>query len=157
MSPLPIGLYTFWGGYGVGKTTLLKALTNGFRIAGVPAVYRRMTDILNEVKDTYSNDSKQAAQHLIKSYQNYRAVFIDEVDRIYKTNWSLDTTFTLLDDRYSRQETALTVLATNANPDELEEDFPYLASRLREGVVIEIGGADVRPALGLKKQKEMNI
>ena len=154
-SPFPKGMYTFYGDYGVGKTTLLKALVNGFRVAGVAAVYRRMSDILNEVKDTYSNDAKKAATKIIRDYQNFQVVAVDEVDRIYKTEWALDTTFTVMDDRYSRQQKSITILATNASPDELEGDFPYLASRIREGIIIEIGGADVRPALGL--QKEMDV
>jgi DNA replication protein DnaC len=151
-TPFPNGLYTFWGDYGVGKTTLLKSIVNGFRIAGVAAAYRRMSDILSEVKDTYSNDAKKAASKIIHDYQNYQVVAIDEVDRIYKTEWSLDTTFTVMDNRYTRQRQSLTVLATNASPDELEVDFPYLTSRIREGIIIEIGGADVRPALGLQKE-----
>ncbi|GIV86604.1 MAG: hypothetical protein KatS3mg054_0633 [Chloroflexus sp.] len=54
--------------------------------------------------------------------------------------------FRLLDVRYERRDALLTLLALNTNPDKFE--LGYLASRMSGGLVIEVGGADMRAILG---------
>jgi DNA replication protein DnaC len=154
MTPNPAGFFTFWGDYGTGKSTLLKAMTNGFRVANVPAIYIRMADILEEIKATYELENRESGEKILQSYKTCRALFIDEVDRIYPTEWALEKMFVLLDARYSQQSYTLTVMATNANPLELPEKLHYLSSRMTEGTIQHVGGVDVRPAIGLKRQKE---
>ena len=79
---------------------------------------------------------------------------IDEVDRVNTTPWVRETMFRLLDGRYQDQSRTLTLLATNTKPDDLPTDLQYLGSRMSGGIVTQIGGADVRLALGLIKQRE---
>lgn len=154
-TPAPTGFVTLYGDYGVGKTTLLKALVNGFRLAGVVARYARMTDILDEVRATFGNDAKNAAAEVVRLHRDIRVLCVDEVDRVYLTDWAVNVMFALLDDRYTTMGKRLTVMATNSAPDELDPKLEYLASRMQAGVITQVGGADVRPAIGLKNRKDM--
>lgn len=143
-TPSPIGFVTFHGDYGVGKSHLLKAMVNGFRVAGVPATYTRMADLLTMVREGYSDDAKTAAEAILDSYKSFRVLAIDEVDRINWTPWARETVFRLLDTRYVNQNTYLTVLATNLSPDEFPDDLGYLVSRIKGGIPVGVGGRDMR-------------
>ena len=67
----------------------------------------------------------------------------------YATEWACEKLFLLVDTRYQRQDSHLTLFATNDDPrKELPpaEAIGYLFSRMREGDLIELRG-DMRPAL----------
>lgn len=147
LTPRPMGFVTFWGDYGVGKTTLLKGLTNQYRMAGVSSHYTRMSDILDAIRRTYADDVKVAAEQVVKEYRDYQALMIDEVDRIYATEWAKDVMFSLLDYRYVMRNRLLTVMATNQSPDAMPDGLSYLASRMTEGIITHVAGDDVRPAM----------
>ena len=148
-TPYPYGFYTFYGEYGVGKTMLLKAVVNGFRVAEVTAAYTSMADLLAEVREQYGSDAKNAAETLIQDFRAVRVLAIDEIDRVNMTLWATETMFRLLNGRYEAQERMLTVLATNKGPNEMPEQLHYLASRMTEGLVVEVGGVDVRPGVSV--------
>jgi hypothetical protein len=147
LTPEPTGFTTFYGAFGVGKSHLLKSLVNGFRVAGILAVYTRMADILAEVRETFGDQSRDSGEELIQRYGGYPVLAIDEVDRVNLTPWSSETLFRLLDSRYSRRARLLTVLATNADPHQGLGGLEYLASRMKDGTIIEVGGNDMRGVL----------
>lgn len=155
MSPKPIGFYTFWGDFGTGKTTLMMAVINGFRIAGVTAVYRTMADILSEVKESFGENSREAAEEILRRYANYKVLAIDEIDRVHLTSWAQETIFRFIDGRYKSMALNLTMIATNTEPGEMDDEFGYLASRMTAGQIIQLGGVDVRPAIGLQQRKRL--
>jgi DNA replication protein DnaC len=155
MTPSPVGFYTFWGDFGTGKTTLMMAVCNGFRIAGVTAAYRRMADILAEVRESFGDNSREAAEEILRRYANYKVLAIDEIDRVHLTSWSQETVFRFIDGRYQRMQRNLTLLATNTEPDEMSQELGYLSSRMTAGQIIHVGGEDIRPAIGLQQKKEM--
>jgi DNA replication protein DnaC len=143
MTPSPVGFVSFYGGFGTGKTMLLKALVNGFRLAGVAAVYTTLADVLAEVRGMFNNPAQDAAESLIRRYKHHQALMIDEVDRVNLTGWAQETAFRLLDARYQAREYALTLLATNCDPGRMPEGLEYLGSRMAEDMV-EVGGLDMR-------------
>lgn len=139
------GVVTYYGGYGVGKTMLLAALVNGFRDKGLLAVYTTMADMLGRVRETFGENSLEASEELINTYKNVRVLAIDEFDRVNMTPWASETVFRVVDYRYRRSADYLTVFAANADPRQIGGPLAYLASRLTEGQIVEVGGADVRP------------
>lgn len=155
LTPAPYGFVTFWGNYGTGKTTLLKALVNSFRVAGVLSVYIRMADLLASVRDTFGDSARGAAESLIAEYRGVRVLAIDEIDRVNLTSWASETMFRLVDWRYEQQDTILTVAATNTAPELMPREYQYLASRMTGGVVVELAGADVRPSVGMRAEREL--
>lgn len=154
-TPNPSGMITFFGGYGRGKTHLLKSLVNGFRIAGVFATYRKLSDLLADVREGYEDNAREAAEDILMRYKNVRVLAVDEVDRVSWTPWSREATFRLLDRRYEMQRLTLTVLATNADPAQMPTDLEYLGSRMASGIICEVGGIDMRPAAGIQAEREL--
>jgi chromosomal replication initiation ATPase DnaA len=151
----PSGFFTFHGNYGTGKTTLLKAIVNEFRLVGLAASYVRMADLLAEVRSGFDDNATESADQILKRFDLHRVLAVDEVDRVNITPWTREILFRFLDGRYSAQDRHLTLIATNTAPDDLPVDLMYLGSRMNGGIVVEVAGADVRPALGLKQQQEM--
>jgi uncharacterized protein (UPF0212 family) len=143
MTPSPAGFVTFYGGFGVGKSMILKALVNEFRVANVPAVYTTMADILAEARATFGDPTQDAAETLIRRYRHHRALAIDEVDRINLTGWAQETAFRLLDSRYQSREMVLTAVATNSDPANMPAGLEYLGSRMA-GDMVHIAGLDMR-------------
>lgn len=143
LTPAPVGFVSFYGGFGTGKTMVLKALVNGFRLAGIPAVYTTMADILAEARSMFSDPSQDAAEALIRRYRHHRALAIDEIDRINPTGWAQETTFRLMDARYQARDVVLTVLACNSDPANMPAGLEYLGSRMAEDM-IQVAGLDMR-------------
>lgn len=145
----PAGFVTLHGGYGCGKTHLLMSLVNGFRKIGVVSRYAILSDLLADIRKRFG-DERVTAEDVIDATRNIRVLCMDEVDGVNLTSWARETINRLVDARYRARDELLTVFAMNANPDNLPVDLGYLASRIAEGLVIEIPGPDVREALGLK-------
>ncbi len=143
MTPSPTGFVSFYGGFGVGKSFLLKALVNGYRLAGLAAVYTTMAEILAEARSMFGDPSQDAAESLIRRYRHHRALAVDEIDRINLTGWAQETAFRLLDARYQARDTVLTMLATNCDPANMPAGLEYLGSRMAEDMVL-VGGLDMR-------------
>jgi DNA replication protein DnaC len=152
LTPFPSGFVTFWGDYGRGKTMLLQALVNDFCLAKVQAVYAKPAEVLADLKETF-NDKANKTEGLLSSYSTSRVLALDEIDRFYDTPWATDIIFRLLDERYRRRKELLTIMATNRAPDKFDRELEYLASRMKEGMVVHVGGDDVRPGVARKEQR----
>jgi len=150
----PGGFVTFHGGYGVGKTMLLKSLVNGFRLIEVPATYKTMANLLAEIREKFSSDNGLIqVENAIAHYAKARVLAIDEVERVNLTGWAQETIFRLLNDRYEAFS-LLTILATNLDPKSLPDSLQYLASRMSSGLVVEVEGPDMRPLEGLNRWRD---
>jgi len=145
-TPYPVGFVTLYGANGVGKSFLLKILANELRQKNIPVAYRTMGVILAECRSTFDDEAKRSetSDSIINFYSSVRVLLLDEVDRVNPTRWALDTVFQLLDNRYRRMDSRLTVLATNKNPNNMGEDFKYLTSRMNDGLIIPVTGVDMR-------------
>lgn len=150
------GMCTLWGGYGSGKSHLLKAMVNGFCQARVGAQYHVMADLLTDIRERFGGEQGTArAEERIAVFRHVKVLCIDEVERINATEWARETLFRLIDARYNRPD-LLTVLASNIQPEALPSDFGYIASRMSSGAIIEVPGPDVREVLGRMKAKSAN-
>lgn len=149
----PSGFVTFHGGYGVGKTMLLKIIVNEWRRRYVRAKYIRMSGILNSIRDGYS-DAKALSTAIIDKFTGYEVLCVDEIDRVNLTEWAKETMFALLDQRYDNKDTLLTVMATNIDPAKMTGDLGYLSNRMIGGGIVEVGGPSIRPAQ--TPQQEVN-
>jgi DNA replication protein DnaC len=144
------GLYTFWGDFGAGKSLALQIVLNELRAVGVMGCYATMVAILDHLREMYARHEPTDGywQRLLCSH----VLAIDEVTRFHDTGWARERMFELVDMRYRRRETHLTLFATNDDPTRglpTEEALGYLYSRMREGVLVELRG-DVRPAVGAR-------
>jgi chromosomal replication initiation ATPase DnaA len=155
MSKLPNGFVTFWGTFGVGKSLLLKILVNEFRMVGVMAKYISLADLLATAREKFG-ESAGSVESVIDYYRNLLVLAVDEVDRVNLTPWAMETTYRLIDSRFNSRNRLLTVVACNLSPLQMPENLGYLASRMRGGLVVEVGGADLRPAVALNERSDID-
>jgi len=140
--PRVSGMLFLYGPPGVGKSGAAKALIAAALevTPPVPALYTTMTAYLSAVRDSYSGGHDPRPEVREKPL-----LVVDEVDRMSDTSWAREQVFDLLDWRHRNRERMATVLISNATPEMLKErGLAYLTSRLMQGVVVEMGGLDLR-------------
>jgi DNA replication protein DnaC len=139
------GMVTLTGKPGLGKSALLICAVNAAREAGVPAVYTTVTDLLDYLKAAY-NPHREGLDFDDRWDLLVRAdvLALDELDEFNSTPWAMERFLRLIDERWRRMESCLTLLATNSRVNSLPDK---VASRLRDGraVVLEMAGPDMRP------------
>ena len=143
----PEGFYLFYGANGRGKSMLLKAIANGYRLRNIPATYVNLPDLLADIRRNFSKDAAGDAEESLYEYRTRNVLCIDELDKANITDWAYETVFRIINHRHTSKR--LTIFATEKEPDKGN----YFGSRVSSGIVVEIGGDDIRQAEGLRKQK----
>lgn len=145
----PAPLLYLWGGYGNGKTLLLKALVNEFNERGEVAVYAKFSRLLWWMRQVFSENGDR--EGYLGRYERLKSVpvlAVDEFDKANLTAFAQEFQFDFLDERYEAglRGECCTLFASNSPPDELPG---YLLSRVEDGrcLVIENRGKDLRPHL----------
>lgn len=133
MLAAPYGMLTLHGGPGNGKTLVLQALVNEFRQQGKAAIYVRLADLLDHLRDGFDPDVKIDTSRRYQELSQVTLLALDEFDKPRLTDYAREVIFTLVDDRYrygkqSGRVRRHTVIAMNCQPDTLPA---YLISRLR--------------------------
>jgi DNA replication protein DnaC len=146
----PTPLLYLWGGYGNGKTLLLKSLVNEFNEQGRVAVYAKFSRLLWWMRQVFSDNGDR--EGYLGRYERLKRVpvlAVDEFDKANLTAFAQEFQFDFLDERYEAglRGECCTVFASNSPPGELPG---YLLSRVEDGrcLVIENRGKDLRPHLG---------
>lgn len=132
---VPSGMLTLWGGVGNAKTLILQATVNECIQLGVMAVYITMTDLLDHVRDAYSEkDAGEygSASRRLDRFATVPVLAIDELDKVKATDWALERETALIDKRYrlGMSRMAGTLLAMNKDPHTLPE---WIRDRLFDG------------------------
>ncbi len=149
------GMWTFISPFGRGKSGLLIACVNLLNHNGVPALYRTVPLMLEELRNGYRVGNYW---DILDNLITVRVLALDELHRAYDNNrnmglgeeegslsWAAEKLFTVLDERYSHWDERMTLIATNKNFDKTDG---ALASRLWDSLrsrVIHVGGEDLRP------------
>lgn len=144
--PMPKTWALFSGEYGRGKTHILAGLVNACRVAGVYALYSKSETILSELKDTFTEGSTKTTDQVRRKFESVPVLVVDELDRVKWTEWAGEQLFAILNARYDRGRPAW--FASNLGPTALSEKAEPLAalvSRLSAGIMVAVGGADLRP------------
>jgi chromosomal replication initiation ATPase DnaA len=146
------GLLLLYGGYGLGKTLLLKiAVTKVIQAKDLRfARYRKFPMILNEMRDTFNPDTKQYSfRDVLDDYTKFDLLCIDELGVESDTPFAKEHRFMLIDARYEtaieREEELMTIIATN-NP--LSELPGRLVDRFMDGrcKTVKLTGDSFRPS-----------
>ncbi len=153
----PSGFITYTGDYGVGKSHLLMSIVNGFRAIGVQSRYSTLADLLADIRELFGEpDGGRQVEEVIDDIRRARVLCIDEVDRVNLTGWAKETIFRLIESRSNEREDLLTVMATNLAPANFPPELGYLSSRMSAGLIVPVGGPDIRPALGMIAREEFS-
>lgn len=144
------GLFTFWGDFGSGKTHALAVVVNECRDGLIESHYTPFASILDHLRSLYGQrrDTSDYWQRLL----DVPVLAVDEVTRFNDTGWAREKLHVLVDTRYRRRQSHLTLFATNDDPRQslaTAEALGYLYSRMREGMMVELRG-DMRSAVASK-------
>lgn len=136
-----VGLFTFYGDFGSGKTKALQVVANESRLQMVESFYAPFSLLLEHLRSLYAQ--KQDSSAFWQRLLDIPVLCVDEVTRFNETSWAREKLFTLADTRYRRRASHLTLFATNDEPGQYlppTEDIGYLYSRMRQGKRIELRG-----------------
>jgi len=137
-----------WGKPGVGKTYSLAALARKFILEGFDVRRETWERLCLRIRDTFKPTGKETEWSLIEPYLICDKFILEDVGTTVsvgrqETDFSLRIFLLILD---SRSEDCLPTYVTgNKSVQELEKAFDArIASRLRQGIVIEKTGRDRR-------------
>ena len=138
------GMLALHGGFGTGKSFMLKWLVDRCISRQRKAVYVPMAELLDTLRSTFQDGAAETFSKAFENVQTASVLAIDELDKWAGTDWAQDKVFQLLDWRYRRSDKLLTAVAYN----EPASVPPYILSRLFEHCVVDLGSKDLRPAVG---------
>ena len=142
------GWVFLYGGFGVGKTYVLKIAIAEMIRSGQQASYVRMAEILDHLRESFNDDVKEMETKRLEYWSKLPILAIDEFDRIRNTEYGDERRFVLLDRRYEDavRENSITLLASNSDPSKLPG---YLYDRVRDGrfKIINLPGESFRPGI----------
>lgn len=118
------GIVVLASGPGAGKTWLLHAMVNAMRNLDYPAMYRTGAKLLQELRDTY-DDNGATFERVMRRFNEVPCLAIDEFDKTAKpTEWATTQMHVLVDERWRRRASTITLIATNAQPTDFNKVFP---------------------------------
>ncbi len=133
------------GTQGIGKTHLAAALVNSLlvRLAsdkGYDVVWRRSTDLLLELQETFSGagDTRAVAER----FRRAGLLVLDDFGAEKLSEWSVASIYAILAERVDQLRP--TIVTSNLNLDEIDAFEPRIASRLAEFATLVLPEVDLR-------------
>ncbi len=149
------GMVFMYGGYGQGKSLVLKIAVATALNEGKRAAYANLAGVLDDIRIAYDERENKMTELVrrMEWWASLDVLAIDELDKVGQTEWARERIFQLLDARYQRavRQEALTVIA--ANYQSTDELSGYLKSRIEDnrfvanGYVIHLKGTDGRKSM----------
>lgn len=151
----PYGFLTLCGPYGNGKSTALMAVVNACVTNGIPAVYIKFADLIGYARAAFNSDGESDWERVHRLAQ-VQVLCIDEMspDQVKETDYVRMIQASIIDARYTSGEAGLTgtVIAGNFSLYGENMSLPglpdWIATRLKQGVVVWNDDPDFRPQLG---------
>lgn len=149
------GMVFLYGGFGQGKSLILKIAVATALKDGKRAAYADLASVLDDIRIAYDERENKMTELVrrMEWWASLDVLAIDELDKVGQTEWARERIFQLLDARYQRaiRQEALTVIA--ANHQNLDELSGYLRSRVEDnrfvanGYIVFLKGADGRKSM----------
>jgi DNA replication protein DnaC len=149
------GLVFLYGGFGQGKSLVLKIAVATALNEGKRAAYANLAGVLDDIRIAYDERENKMTELVRRMdwWTSLDVLAIDELDKVGQTDWARERIFQLLEARYQRavRQEALTVIA--ANHQTLDELSGYLKSRIEDnrfaanGYIVHLKGADGRRSM----------
>jgi DNA replication protein DnaC len=141
------GFLTFHGGYGNGKSTVLRAIVNDCIEQRVDVRYITMTEVMIYVKEAFDSEQRGDSDYgRIARLASTPVLVIDELEKARITDYAREVQTHLFDTRYRNSHLFGTVVAWNGPFTAL--DLPWVQSRLSQFQVVFNTDSDMRPLLG---------
>lgn len=150
------GMIFFHGGWGLGKTALMKVAVSVWLDSNRGnAAYANTVEILDIIQKVQFDPDGDNVKGDLTYMSNCRLLAMDEFDKVRDTPYASEKRFQLLDERYvmASRKQAVTLIASNAPPSEYDG---YIVDRLRDGRghIIELTGKSVRPGLSNEEDED---
>jgi len=122
----PVGWLVFTGSSGSGKTHLAAAIANARVVAGEPALFMVVPDLLDHLRASYEPDENDMGfDQLFEQVRNAPLLILDDVDTGSGSAWAREKLFQVVNHRFNAS--LPTVFTTTTRPQQLDE---RLATRL---------------------------
>lgn len=142
-----VGFLTIHGGYGNGKSTLLKAIVNDCIEQCVDVRYVTMTEVMVYAREAFDSEQRGDTDYgRIARIASIPVLIVDEVEKARVTDYAREVQTHLFDVRYRRSHELGTIVAWNGDFEAL--DLPWVRSRLSQFPVVFNNDRDMRPLLG---------
>lgn len=142
----------FEGTKGTGKTHLAAAIALELISKGVPVIFKSVSDLLLDIRKTYSKGEK-TEEEILDVYKKVDLLVIDDIDKAKYTEWGVSVLYQIINDRYENMK-PMVVTANNGNddlvrimtpPQGISDVAESIVSRLCEDfTVIMLTGKDKR-------------
>jgi DNA replication protein DnaC len=149
------GMVFLHGGFGQGKSLVLKIAVATALNEGKRAAYANLAGVLDDIRIAYDERENKMTELVRRMdwWTSLDVLAIDELDKVGQTDWARERIFQLLDARYQRaiRQEALTVIASNH--ESLDELSGYLKSRIEDnrfaanGYILHLKGTDGRKSM----------
>lgn len=138
-----------YGKYGIAKSLILKIAVAEMLRSVRHSHYINMVDLLDDIRLSFSEeDVARSLNERIQKWSKIPFLAIDEFEKTNPTPWVMERMFQVFDRRYNLaiHGEAATLIASNQAPMKFPPEF---SSRLSDGrgLVLELKGADIRPAM----------
>lgn len=122
------------GSQGIGKTHLAAALCNNAladfaSVNGYDLIWRRSTDLILELQDSFSS-AVINTREILSRFKRCGLLILDDFGAEKITEWSISAVYSILAERVD--ELRPTIVTSNLNLDEIDSFEPRIASRLAE-------------------------
>jgi len=135
------GWLVLHGGFGTGKTWIMKMLVNEATSARKVAFYQSLPQLLDHFRVAFKPENGLGFSELFDRVIKVPVLALDEIDKANPTPWAMEKLQQVIDHRYTHAGELATLLAFN-DPAKVPG---YILSRCRQFVVVEMKGADLRP------------
>ena len=119
------------GRYGCGKTHLAAAIANQAVSLGVPTIFLTVPDLLDWLRNSYSNASEMRYEERFDEFRNIELLILDDFGTQNATAWAQEKLFQIINYRYINH--LATVVTSN---DQLSDFEGRIRSRLLDPEVV---------------------
>jgi DNA replication protein DnaC len=133
----PVETLTLSGPVGCGKTYTAAVAAHRLLGAGEMVTWESVPGLMAKLRASIST-----GEDVVQAMISAQALVLDDLGAERQTEYALDCVFTIVGARYDWLKR--TIITTNLTIEEMGEHHDRLASRLTEGLVLRMTGADRR-------------
>ena len=149
------GMLVLCGGFGTGKSGVLKAIVATACKYGKQAHYCTAKKMMDEIKASFDRGFEQTTEQIINRYINYPILCVDELTKANLTGYTLETYHRIFDERYRHIQNRATAFATNVMPKkgadgkfrflgQVNPALGYLDDRFKDAERVVMNGESLR-------------
>lgn len=147
------GLYFYSETKGSGKTRLAASIGNALiKTKRLGVKYITTIDLLNEIKKTYSKDSKVTESELLEAIKSVEALIMDDVGVEESKPWVNTIFYSILNGRMINKK--VTIFTSNSTIDKLQHDDRIRNRIEKMAIPVQFPNESIRSNIAKKENEE---